>query len=322
MKPLAAVLWKAGYFTEYGEQLLGWLNAEGWHAVQAAEFPVSTECKLIIVLGMHFYPHVPCSLKPLLVGIQSEQLPLPGDSDWSLHRNRKRLQGLWKYYDLVIDWSPANYRWYPRYAPVRYLPYGCSVDDNHSAVEQKYDVLFLGNPIGSDRRRARILDDLRAQFRVCPKHFAWDEEKRQLIAESAVCLNLHQFHSRSFESPRLFELLATSACVLTEEIADSSPFVDGRDFLSFTDSIDACQKMRLLLADCDLRRRLGTAGRAAAHQFSFSVVGQLMMQELRRAQDRRRGVLNRLCDWGHARNAMLTIEFIDSLARLKRRLLN
>ena len=315
------IAWKAGYFQVYGDQCAAWFRSFGWQVTCSPDLRDAVGADVLIVIGINFYPVVPPGGRCLRIGIHTEQLPLPEDTDWSLRRNCARLRSLHRYYDLIVEWSPANYCKFPRAIEAVLLPYGCAPLPVLPDRQPDYDVLFLGNPEGTGGRRRRLLDLLKARFNVCPRHHAWGAEKDDLVARSAICLNLHQFDSLSYESPRFFELLSAGVCLVSEPVLDSFPFVAGRDYRVFSSSHDLPVLIAELLADSNARRRLALHGYAVAQKFLFEYQFGLLERELRRRLGCRHSELQRLSRWSLARAMSAKIACIDWLAATRRRLL-
>jgi hypothetical protein len=314
-----AIVWNAGYFDEYGQACSQWLSKCGWQTATFDSFEGTSDFDIVLVVGISFYRYLPFRPGQLWVGVQSEQMPLEGDTDWSLHRNLKRYFGLSRYYDLIIEWSPANLLRNLRPDRVRYLPYGCEYQEA-SLSAKKYDILFLGNPVGSNNRRGKLLDKLKKRYNVCQIHSAWRDQKHELIEQSRICLNLHQFDSRSFESPRLFELLAAGAFVLSEDIENSFPFTAGRDYLEFRNEQELTEVLDYYLKDEQARSEIARSGQSITRHYTFAQVFGVLSIELQRIQRHRRSFLKRLADWIGASLSMAKIDFVDWLASIKRRL--
>ena len=106
-----AILFDAGYFRDYVAALEHWLDHYGWQVsvMTTATLEATVGFDVVIVVGMSFFPFFPFRPQQIFVGFQSEQMPLSGDTDWSLFRNLRRYKGICRYYDLVMEWSPANF---------------------------------------------------------------------------------------------------------------------------------------------------------------------------------------------------------------------
>jgi hypothetical protein len=311
-----AIVTKAMYFDEYASACVEWLNAYGWTASRHESFIGTEHHDGVIVVGISFFPHPPFRPGQFWVGVQSEQMPLGGDDDWSLWRNLTRYRGLRRFYDLIVEWSPANYLRHVPGSNVRFLPYGCQGRPRNDVAEE-HDVLFIGNPCGSNNRRGRILETLKAEFGVCPRHHVWGQDKYNLIRASRICLNLHQFESHSFESPRFFDLLSSGAFVLSEPVAHSYPFKSGRDFITFSDDHQMMELIHYYLAHADKRREIAKAGANVASQYSFAhVFGQLSV-ELGRVALKRAHFATKFLSWCAGRLANARIEAVDKAAKLK-----
>ncbi len=61
-----------------------------------------------------------------------------------------------------------------------FIPFGSPLPSN-AKKDEKWDVVFLGNPYGGKGRRIPILESLGAEFNVCPVMEAWGENLEQKI---------------------------------------------------------------------------------------------------------------------------------------------
>ena len=309
------------YYAEYRKACADTLSALGWKVHVQDDFRNISSYDGLLVIGISFFRWPTFVPGQFRVGLSGEHMPLPGDTDWSLYRNRKRFRAMSGYYDLVIDWSPGNYIQTSCSSPYMYLPHGAPEASNQRKTEE-WDVVFLGNPFGSNGRRQGFLRALEKEFNCCPTREAWGVEKYRLINAAKICLNLHQFASASFESPRVFELLSEGAFVLSEKIDCSLPFVEGRDFVSFSDKNEMIEKAHYYLQNPEARIAIAEAGKRTALGFQQEEMFNLLSIELHRCKNKKRHLVPSFSSWsgGILRNSI--IEIIDLAAKLKRDLLN
>ncbi len=180
------------YYTEYRDACTKALGELGWQVKAFTLIENAKSFDIILVVGMAFFSYVPYLRGKTIIGIQGEQLPLPGDTAWSLNRNLKRSKTMSRYYDLIIEWSPQNYLYQTCPVPRLFLPFGAPQPSNFKESEE-WDLIFLGNPYGGNGRRIPILNKLKQICNLCPHREAWGDKKFMLINSSKICLNLHQF---------------------------------------------------------------------------------------------------------------------------------
>ena len=130
-----AIVSTTGYFAEYREACAHHLSKLGWEVTLQENFKGTKSFDGILVIGISFYRYIPFIPGQFRIGINSEQMPLQGDSDWSLLRNRKRLDAISSQYDLVIEWSPSSYLHTPCHTAYSYLPYGSPVPSGKEKTE-------------------------------------------------------------------------------------------------------------------------------------------------------------------------------------------
>jgi hypothetical protein len=308
------------YYIEYRDSLSKALNNYGWTATVFTDIVSSESCDIIIVVGMAFFSNVPYLKNKILIGIQGEQLPLPGDNDWSLKRTLKRYKSMAYFYDLVIEWSPLNYINHNCSVPRTFISFGAPNASNKSKREE-WDVVFLGNPYGGKGRRLSILNRVKKEFKLYPIMEAWGEKKFELLNSAKICLNLHQYESLSYESPRIFELLAEGVFILSEPISNSFPFEDGEHFVSFKNENELLEKARYYCDNPNLRNEIARKGKEKANAYKQEIMFGLISVEIERAIKGRRSEFKRIYSWLKAIIGNSSIEFIDNLAKMKNKIL-
>jgi glycosyltransferase involved in cell wall biosynthesis len=198
-----------------------------------------------------------------------------------------------------------------------YLPYGAPRASAQRKTEE-WDIVFLGNPFGSNGRRQEFLRAADKEFNCCPIRLAWGDEKYRLINSAKICLNLHQFSSASFESPRIFELLSEGTFVLSERIDNPFPFVEGRDFVAFAGTNEMIEKARYYLKNPEARSAIAEAGKTTALGFRQEDMFKLLSTSIHRCKTVKRHVASSFSSWsgGIMRNSI--IETVDLAAKIKR----
>lgn len=306
------------YYSEYRDACAANLSDLGWKIHVQNDFQGISAFDGVIVVGTAFHRWVPFRPGQFRVGIQGEQLPLPGDSDWSLLRNKKRFDAISRYYDLVVEWQPSNYIHTSCRSPRIYLPHGAPEPSGLSRSD-KWDAVFLGNPYGGDRRRIPMLEALAKACQLCPVREAWQDEKYQILNSSKICLNIHQFSSACFEAPRFFELLVEGVFLLSEKVDNSFPFVEGRDYVSFVDQDDMLAKVHHYLAKPQERIAIAESGRRTALNYPQGRVFQSLSIELQQLQRQVQPMGARLVRWLNGIWKTSIIEAFDFGANVKRK---
>jgi len=183
--------------------------------------------------------------KSVYACIQTEQINSHSDKGFIFLNSRmtnKKVIKILKKYDLVFEWSKSNYNYLNRYIhSVRYLPYSniSQASDTNFENKEEYDLVFIGSETGVDNRRRVILDRLKKEFKVYPKHEGlWGNEKVNAIQSSKICLNIHFDYSMAYESNRFLDYFSFKKLVLSEYIFDSYPFKDGEHYVSFNNIDD------------------------------------------------------------------------------------
>lgn len=318
IKPTIAVVAYSKYYTEYRDAMSSAFNTFGLSSQTYTDIKSAISCDIIIVVGIAFFSKVPFFLNKLLIGVQGEHLPLPGDKNWSLERNKKRYKAISCYFDLIVEWSPANYIYHRCPVHRKFIPFGAPIASNQNK-NTEWEVLFLGNPFGGKGRRIPILNRIKKEFKLCPTMEAWGETKFQLLNSAKICLNLHQFESLSFESPRIFELLSEGVFILTEPIANSFPFEDGVHFVSFNDESDMIEKIKYYCENNEARLKIAMDGKNRADQYKQIRMFEMLSIEIDHAYKNRANELYRFYNWLKGSIGNSVIVLIDVLALLKRK---
>lgn len=193
------------------------------------------------------------------IGIQTEQIynefELGFSRGWL---NKYKLARKMRKVDLIFNWSPTLSKKYSlKNKKYHFSPYGFTSKTNHdNLATKKYDIIFIGNTLGIDLRRKKIIELLKEKYHFYPKHGQlWGKEKIQAISESKICLNLHYDYSSSFESPRFFEYIENGGFVLSEHVFDSFPFKAHEDYVP-TNLNEIFEKVDFYLVNPDERQKI------------------------------------------------------------------
>ena len=274
------VIANSKYYKEYRSSCAYYLSKLGWNAEQYDSVIEGKSCDILIVVGMAFFSKVPFCKGKTVIGIQGEQLPLPGDKDWSLKRNLKRFKAMAYFYDLVIEWSPQNFEHHTCPVPRKFIPFGAPQPSSHPK-SNTWDAVFLGNPYGGNGRRIPILEKVDKICKLNPVREAWGDQKFEILNTTKICLNLHQFETHSFESPRIFELLSEGCFVLSEPIQNSYPFKAGKHFVEFNGLDDLKIKINYFLNHQTQREQIASAGQIMAQSHTQKQMIELFSDEIK-----------------------------------------
>lgn len=244
-----AVVGNGNYFTPGREIWVNRIRSRGFEAKGFDDFESFKEYNptCVIVFGITQHPK-PNDRKKIWVAIQTEHFyhPKTGGIHHTPQWLKKSLP-LLKAYDIIMDFSRTNIDAIERSGKklrkknILLHPL-CSLGEfsvcTNSAIEKEYDILFIGwhsRIAGSPySRRGIILEELMKKYKLYPlSNDLWGEEKQKAIRQSKICLNLHYEESRFIEIERMLDYSANHAFIMSDRIFDSTPFVDGEDYVSF-----------------------------------------------------------------------------------------
>jgi hypothetical protein len=287
-----AVLGQGEFFEPYRDELSAALGRVGASVTVHDSLDSVGEAHALVVVGPHQHHLRPWRrrfARTVLAAIQTEQLPTCHQRGFALSQERLADYLAWcVHYDLIIEWSREAAEFLRGIGPnILHLPHGhldlatyYGVGSQVSAME-KHDVLFLGGLGGPEKRRRRLIEQVREDFDVHPAtgRKVWGVEKVEAMRQSRLVLNLNSDLSMAFPSPRFFETLSLGRPLLSEVVSDPWPFVPGIDFL------DAPQPGLLhaigeALSDPELRARIGESGRATAREHTMDAVAKRLLGEL------------------------------------------
>lgn len=290
-----SIIARGGYFLDYRSALVAHLRRAGFDAEAGDAIPPDDDGQACVVIGIHEHPEVVRSRARPLIGIQTEQLPTPSTGlAGRLGVNRAVAWSLLPYYDAILEWNADAYRHFYRCIPVSFVPCGCNIGTRAPESARHHDVVFVGKMDGFQGRRARILESVAKRFVLYPDGGnLWGDAKWRAIDDSSICLNIHFDPCPYYESPRIFDYLSRGGFVLSERMADSTPFVEGRDYVAFDGESDLLGKIRHYLSDEADRLRIAGQGQATAARYDFDTVMPMVVAVIRRAMERPRRSLLR-----------------------------
>jgi Glycosyl transferase family 2/Glycosyl transferases group 1 len=262
------------FFRELAEALRAELERLGVAATIAeGDFPKPRKGLVYVLLPPHEYAELrrgdlPAELLGRTIFVCAEQ---PGSPWFGSNLGLTRLGGA------VFDVNPASVRRLRELgieAEHLRLGYTPLWDRFDPGADRSVDVLFLGRasrrreqllaswaPALWRRRSRLVLSDNLSPNPATSESFVAGEEKRRLLADSKLLLNVHGDEEPYFEWLRVLEAIHCGAVVVSEWSTDYAPLVAGEHFLSGRpESLAAIAEG--LLADEPRRRAM----RAAAYE--------------------------------------------------------
>ena len=310
-----AIISNEGYFADFTDGCAAGLGNLGFTVRLLDELPADGDWDAILVVGIHKFPDVPCYRKTVLLGVQTEQLPLMQSSDRRLNRNLKRFRAVCGFYNRLFEWNPSLYT-----AGVGgdvFLPYGCRSQFGFD-TEKVHDVLFIGN-LGGSQRRNELLTSLANQFNFYPDYSpGFGVRKAEAIRGSRICINIHYYTGCGFEAPRVFDYLSCGAFVLSERVISTYPFIVGRDLEDYSGANELACKIAYYLEHDEERQAIAKQGFQTASNYSYDLVSRIIAMEVGRASDSSKGKVSRLLSWNLARARSDYFRFRDYLSTKRR----
>lgn len=146
----------------------------------------------------------------------------------------------------VLEYSLANIDYLAKnglkYPSVHYLPIGASQGRSieNSISIKKYDFVFYGDSLSSDRRR-RFIEKLQEKYIVKVCNDLFGEDLYNIIRESRAVINIHYYEGALLETPRICECISLGVPVLSEGTSDKDEYPELKDAVKFFDegSIDS-----------------------------------------------------------------------------------
>lgn len=212
------------------------VEAKGFNEIDEA---LLWEPEAIVVICPTLYQLPKSKGNVLWVMVQTEQLYTGHGGKIFGSTHIKQLKPYLKFFDVILDWSSdhidvlkqatkSKIIWFPHSWIPETEPKGFEKN------KEEYDLLFIGNMPGVNKRRLQAIDYLSKYYKVYPiRNDLWEAKKTEAIRDSKICLNIHYEESRSMESPRLYDYFAHKAFVLSEPMNSTYPFTAGKDFVEF-----------------------------------------------------------------------------------------
>jgi len=227
------------------EELISFFSEKKLTAVNTKSTKDLPLARIYLVVNpiRQFKKRIKVPKKSLLSCIQTEQIYNNSDLGFDFFYRYNSLRSFKKIlsrFDLIFDFSPNNTRYLSQiFKRVQHFHYGYSnkMDYFDQKIEKKYDIIFVGSSDGLNNRRKIILDQLKSLYNVYPTHDnLWGKNLYTTIQECKICINLHFDDSLTFEAFRFVDYLSNKGFVLSDFVADSSPYVSGTDYIQFDSS--------------------------------------------------------------------------------------
>ena len=209
------------------------LKLHGWSVEILSESPQNYNHDYYIVIAHHIYKSLPPGEKRIVF-----QLEQSVSSRWFT----KEYLEVIKNSLCVLDYSLNNIKFLAdqgiAYPLVHYLPIGININYGQNIDEcygKKYDVLFYGDSLSSERRRI-MLDALKEKFDVFVINNMFGDDMVKVIRQSKVVVNIHYYENAILEMPRIQECLSLGVNVVSESTNDQSDYPEICDSVLFFES--------------------------------------------------------------------------------------
>ncbi|KAB2682292.1 methyltransferase type 11 [Brucella pseudintermedia] len=231
--------------------------------------PKSFDHDFYIVLCPQMFKYLPPASKRVIF-----QLEQSVSSRWFTQKYMNVLTeslGVLEYSLTNIDFLAKNGLKYPN---VHYLPIGAArdEDDEGNATQKKYDFVFYGDSLSSDRRRI-FLERLKEKYSVKICNDLFGDEIYAIIKESKVVVNIHYYEGALLEMPRICECISLGVPVLSEGTSDQDEYPELEGAVKFFDegSIDSmmARASEMLNNVETISRALEGAVSVSAARFNF-----------------------------------------------------
>ena len=179
--------------------------------------------------------------------------------------------GVLEYSLTNIDFLAKNELKYPK---IHYLPIGASLDEAFSdgAVPKKYDFIFYGDSLSSERRR-NILKKLQEKYSVKIYNDLFGDELYMALREARAVINIHYYENALLEMPRICECISLGIPVLSEGTADQEEYPELEGAVKFFDEGSIASMMdqasEMLNGMEVINEAIGNAASISAARFNF-----------------------------------------------------
>lgn len=145
---------------------------------------------------------------------------------------------------------------------VHWLPYACDLElFKPLGMERDLDVAFVGQPMTATTRRATIIQQLAARYRINESRYYLREEIPAVYSRAKIVLNMPLKDDLNF---RTFEAMSCGAMLLTRRVNNGQEvlFKEGEHYAAYQDDREMYQKIDYYLSHPAEREAIAAAGLA------------------------------------------------------------
>jgi len=170
----------------------------------------------------------------------------------------------------VLDYSLSNIDFLSlkgiKYPKVHYLPIGAVQRADLEETYKKYDFVFYGDNLSSERRRI-FLSRLKRKYKVKICNDLFEEEMYSIIRQAKAVINIHYYEGALLEMTRICECISLGVPVLSEGTLDQAEYPELEGAVRFFDegSVES-----MMSAAADLIDNIETVNRAVCASVSRS----------------------------------------------------
>ncbi|MBA8842462.1 hypothetical protein FHW02_000478 [Ochrobactrum sp. RH1CCR137] len=176
----------------------------------------------------------------------------------------------------VLEYSLSNIDFLARkgveYPKVHYLPIGTVQRCFEGEMLKKYDFVFYGDNLSSERRR-KFLSRLQKKYKVKICNDVFGDEMYNIIRHARVVVNIHYYDGALLETPRICECISLGVPVLSEGSQDQGEYPEFEGAVRYFDegSVDSMMSAAAqMLDDVDfLKQAVQQAVSTSSKRFEF-----------------------------------------------------
>jgi len=154
----------------------------------------------------------------------------------------------------VLEYSLTNIDFLAQkgvqYPKVHYLPIGAVRKTDYNESPKKYDFVFYGDNLSSERRRL-FLSALKRKYTVKIWNDVFGDEMYSIVRQAKAVINIHYYEDALLEMPRICECISLGVPVLSEGTLDQQEYPELQGAVRFFDegSIDSMMSTAAKLLD-------------------------------------------------------------------------
>lgn len=176
----------------------------------------------------------------------------------------------------VLEYSLTNIEFLAlkgvQYPKVHYLPIGAVRRTNYSESSKKYDFVFYGDNLSSERRRV-FISALKRKYKVKVCNDVFGEEMYSIVRQAKAVINIHYYEDALLEMPRICECISLGVPVLSEGTFDQKEYPELQGAVRFFDegSVESMMSNAAELLDNieTMNLAVRTAVSSSATRFDF-----------------------------------------------------